>query len=276
MARARDTVAGIGSSNRGGAVEDVYERDFDDFEEAEFDRINDLIRRVDAEARASRAEDRKPRVAQIVVEHLGEQLRGGKYGHRLSRDMYAIVNSSSSLVPDITMPEEWCRSHREEALENFDLNMAFFAKIRPAAFESALGEMLQSNKSLRPISDLRTLDGVEGLYVMVLDEYRQAYIGQSIDMRHRIRAHWAGTKQFDRLLWGRKEESVLSIDSFRALDTTRIFAACTVNADRLERKLVRTFSPDYLLNRVGGGKATGIRVQRLAAETKRRQLKSTH
>lgn len=53
---------------------------------------------------------------------------------------------------------------------------------------------------------------------MVLDEYRQVYIGatsESAGTAERIRQHWSGQKQFDRLLAGSVETSVLSIDSFR-------------------------------------------------------------
>jgi hypothetical protein len=159
------------------------------------------------------------------------------------------------------------------ALENFDLNMAFFAQIPQESFDEALDELLRKNKRLRPVTDLKSLDGEWGVYVLVLDEYRQAYIGQSAwDMRKRIKAHWTGTKQFDRLLWGGVEESVKSIDSFRALDTTRIFASRAINYDALEERLVRTFPPDYLLNRIHGGAPAGLRGLFLAAEMKRRQL----
>lgn len=64
----------------------------------------------------------------------------------------------------------------------------------------------------------------------------------------------------------------MSIDSFRALDTTRIFASRTINYDALEARLVRTFPPDYLLNRIGGGAVTGLRGMFISAEMKRRQL----
>ena len=171
------------------------------------------------------------------------------------------------------LTDEFCRRQREAALENFDLNMAFFAQIRQADFEDALTEMLAKNKRLRPAYDLKTLGEEWGVYVLVLDEYRQAYIRQSSwDMRKRIKKHWNGTKQFDRLLWGGVEESVMSIDSFRALDTTRIFAARTINYDALESRLVKTFPPDYLLNRIGGGAVTGLRAMFIGAEMKRRQL----
>lgn len=102
---------------------------------------------------------------------------------------------------DVTIrSEEFCRRQREDALENFDLNMAFFAQIPAEAFEDALTELLRKNKSLRPVTELRALEEDEGVYVMVLDDYRQAYIGQAVDMRRRIKAHWSGTKQFDRLI----------------------------------------------------------------------------
>jgi excinuclease UvrABC nuclease subunit len=132
--------------------------------------------------------------------------------------------------------------------------------------------MLTRNTSVREVAELKSLEGEEGVYVMVFDDYRQAYIGQAVDMRARIRQHWTASKQFDRLLWGHKHESVLSVDSFRALDTTRIFAAKTINADRLERRLVKNFPPDYLLNRIEGGALTAVRGAFIATEIKRRQL----
>jgi hypothetical protein len=228
-----------------------------------------------------------------VIEHFGERLRQSKFGHQLTRDMYAIPNKKPSAVRPrefvgeafwasqawayedeghTVLSDDFCRQQRDDALENFDLNMAFFETIRPDAFEAALAEILAKNKQLREVTDLKTLDWEEGAYVMVLDRYRQAYIGQAVDMRARIRRHWTANKQFDRLLWGHKHQSVLSVDSFRALDTTRIFAAKTINADRLERRLVKNFPPDFLLNRIEGGKLSAVRGAFIATEIKRRQL----
>lgn len=227
------------------------------------------------------------------MEHFGELVRPGKYGLRLTREMYALVNKKSSTrIPEYMLTDElraelqphfedeamtirtdeYCRRQRELALENFDLNMAYFASIPPESFEEALQEMLRKHKRMRPVTDLKTLDGEWGAYVLVLDDYRQAYIGQAWDMRKRIKAHWTGTKQFDRLLWGSVEESVMSIDSFRPLDTTRIFACKTMNYDTLEARLVNTFPPDFLLNRIGGGAVSGMRSIFIGAEMKRRQL----
>lgn len=62
----------------------------------------------------------------------------------------------------------------------------------------------------------------------------------------------------------------MSIDSLRALDTTRITSR-TINYDVLESRLVRSFPPDYLLNRIGGGPVTGLRSMFIFAEMKRRK-----
>ncbi len=59
--------------------------------------------------------------------------------------------------------------------------------------------------------------------MLVLDEYKQVYIGQSTDIKSRILHHRSKKKPFDRLIFGSVENSILSIDSFGALDTTRIY-----------------------------------------------------
>jgi hypothetical protein len=229
------------------------------------------------------------------VKHFDETLRASKYSNRLTRDEYALMSRKpSTRFPRETysdaqweaeawafededhtrFSDEFCTDRREAALENFDLNMAFFTQLSGRNFLEALTEMLGKQKNLRPVADLPAFDGVEGIYVMVLDRYKQAYIGQAWDIRARIKRHWSGTKQFDRLIFGDKETSVLSIDSFRALDTTRIFAAKTTRGLQLEERMVNAFPPDFLLNRVPGG--TRIMGERfLPWEVKRRQLVAT-
>jgi hypothetical protein len=226
--------------------------------------------------------------------HFGETLRASKYSHRLTRNEYALVNKRNSTRPpreyctdaeweadawafedeDHTrLTDEHCAMHREAALENFDLNMAFFRQLSGKDFleAKAMAGMLAKHKNLRPLTDLSVWDGVEGIYVMVLDRYKQAYIGQARDIRARIKRHWSWAKQFDRLIFGTKESSVLSIDSFRALDTTRIFAVKTTRGLDLEERMVKAFPPEFLLNRVpGGDRIMGDRF--LPWEIKRRQL----
>lgn len=94
---------------------------------------------------------------------------------------------------------------------------------------------------------------------MVLDKYKQAYIGISSSedgIKGRILKHWRKQKEFNRLVYGKIENSIISIDSFGALDTTRIFYKefkSFRDLDDYERKLVDAFKPEYRLNRVAGG-----------------------
>nr|WP_269211995.1 GIY-YIG nuclease family protein [Zhihengliuella flava] len=89
---------------------------------------------------------------------------------------------------------------------------------------------------------------------MILDDYKQIYVGQADDMRKRIKQHWSGAKQFDRLLFGPVEVSILSIDSFRALDTTRVIAAKTRATSALEQKVEEAVPASFRLNRLSGGR----------------------
>lgn len=182
------------------------------------------------------------------VHHFGERLRVSPLGFRLVREEYALPSRTNTTWEPRELrgdalwaahawiyededhrrySDEYCERQRAAALENFDLNMAFFRHLSGKDFLEALNTFVGSYSRLQPVTELASLDGVEGVYVMVLDRYKQVYIGEASDMRKRIKRHWAGTKQFDRLIFPDKETSVLSIDSFRALGTTRIFAEKT-------------------------------------------------
>lgn len=218
------------------------------------------------------------------AEHFGLKVRGSRdLGLKMSRDTYARINLRSSAPrqyrdddhdlsealdsvsddPVSDDPErkivfdEWCAAHQKRALTNFDLNMAHFTSLDHGEFEQVLQHAISGRRKLAEVTDLTLWDGVPGLYIMVLDEYRQAYVGATAQpggIMARIKQHWAGTIPFDRLIWGGVESSILSIDSFRALDTTRIFAAKTSRSFDGENTLLDRFPPKFMLNRTIGGK----------------------
>ena len=66
-------------------------------------------------------------------------------------------------------------------------------------------------------------------------------------------SHWNGKKSLERLLFGDICSSILSIDSFGALDTTRIFYIKTHSTFENEEKIVKNFDCKYVLNRTAGG-----------------------
>lgn len=214
---------------------------------------------------------------QEKIQHFGVWIKKSD-GNKISRDNYAIIDKKCSTwsprIADMMKaiyktPEErqkhyddaeckiysdsFCEEWRKKCLANFDLNMAFFHQISKEDFEDKLQKLLKSNKKIRQIFDLDECKGKNGIYIMVLDEYKQAYIGQSQDIRRRIMQHWSNRKPFDRLIFGNANHSVLSIDCFGALDTTRIYVLETTSFNTSEKIAVNKMPPQYRLNRIGGG-----------------------
>lgn len=211
--------------------------------------------------------------------HFGTKVRSNVgLGLKISRDTYAIINKRSSMPrgardanPEAwdrrsryfdddehrILTDEWCEAHQADVLANFDMNMAHFASLDPVEFEAALQLALDGHPNMVEVTDLTEWVGVPGVYIMVLDEYRQVYVGassESAGIAKRIRQHWTKQKQFDRLIWGGVKTSILSIDSFRALDTTRIFAMMTTDYFDEESSVLAQFPPKFALNRIIGGR----------------------
>jgi hypothetical protein len=213
--------------------------------------------------------------------HFNVLVREGTRGLKLTREKYAVVNNKNSLVKfsrDIYEDElgkfytqKWCEKQLEDCLKNYDLNMQFFSCLCHEEFNDELEMFLKRNRMFTKVLDLNDYDSKKGYYIMVLDEYCQVYIGTSDNIKKRIRQHWSSSKKFDRLLFpmGNIEGSILSIDSFRAFDTTRIFAYITNKTYEVEDKFINQFSPKFVTNRMAGGKVNGGLVQAMGMMKKR-------
>ena len=115
---------------------------------------------------------------------------------------------------------------------------------------------MKKNKGLKEVTDLKEFIGIKGIYIMVLDKYKQIYIGQSQrDVVARIIQHWCKTVEFDNLLIGSVDKSKLRIDSFGLLDTTKIYIeeVDPLLLDKREEELVDLIPEEYLANLVAGG-----------------------
>lgn len=204
------------------------------------------------------------------MEYFGVNVRPTKKGLKLKREDYAIIDPKNSFKKNIISgmrniytdeeqkfyKEEWCLTHREKCLKNFDLNMAFFKTLDHDEFDREINKFLKKYKKFKEVYDLKEYNNVSGYYIMVLDNYCQIYVGTSENIKRRIQSHWTKNKNFDRLLYPMNavETSVLSIDSFCALDTTRIYALRTTQLYDSENKYIEFFSPKFITNRIGGGK----------------------
>ena len=190
------------------------------------------------------------------IEHFGISLKSSDIGFRICRENYAKVDNRSSIVPGVVYSDTWCQEHLEACLKNYDLNMKYFRSLDRDDFNRSLSRFAKTHR-FHEITDMSECKGRSGYYILVFDDFCQAYIGTSENIRSRIRNHWSKRKPFDRLIFGSIENSILSIDSFRALDTTRIFVRLTKNVYTHEDKYVELFPAHYRLNRNAGGRMSG-------------------
>jgi len=191
----------------------------------------------------------------MMIKHFGVNVKDKSDGLKLTRDNYIKVNKNKTYSNESI---ELINKRIDDRLYNFDLNMRYFRLLSKQEFNKELMNFIDANKSFKEISDLVPFSNVSGYYIMVLDEYSQVYVGQTRKIKERIQAHWSKQKEFDRLIFGSKENSILSIDSFRAHDTTRIFVSPTDESLELEDDFINLFNKIYILNRTKGGALNGL------------------
>lgn len=224
-------------------------------------------------------------------DHFGIRVRPGcVQGLRMERSTYATVNTKPTdpgagwaLIQSgffgaeeaafryadpttcLKYSERYIGELIENALRNFDLHMMYFERLDQQEFEESLDTVLAAFPEFQPVIDLNQWRERPGLYIMVLDGHRQVYLGQSKDVFKRIQQHWANNKSLDRLVFGRVDESVMPVDAFRALDTTRIYTWAiepkdAALRDQIEEQIVEHVDPRFSLNRVrGGGHGAALR-----------------
>lgn len=192
------------------------------------------------------------------IKHFGVNVLEKSSGLKLTRENYVekIVFKDSHVKKHYT--DSVIKKHTEDYLYNYDRNMKYFRSLSKEKFNEELMNFVGENINFEEITDLTSVNGTSGYYIMVLDEYAQAYIGTSRDIKKRMQQHWNRQMYFDRMIFGDKEDSILSINSFRALDTTRIFVYLTTNTYNLEDKLINQLDKKYLLNRTAGGVLGGL------------------
>lgn len=196
-----------------------------------------------------------------MIEHFGVNVNEDEY---ITRENYAIINKRNSINRkdennNVYMySDEFCKDYQEKILRNFDINIEKFNYLDADKFNSEIDNFLEQNRDFKQIFDLKEINDNPGYYIMVLDKYKQIYIGTSLTVGKRIKQHWKKKMPFDRLLFpaGNIATSKISIDSFKALDTTRIYFKEDHNIYESEDEYIKNFSEEFLLNRIMGGRIT--------------------
>ena len=182
-----------------------------------------------------------------LLTHFGVKIKE-KPGNHINKDTYLSAKPEGM----IGWTEEHYPLQRKKADLNYDLNMSYFASIKQEDFDDFLGKIVKKYK-FNECFDLKELSYVEGVYMLVLDEFKQVYIGISSDIKKRIMTHWSSQKSLERLIFGDICNSILSVDSFGAFDTTRIFYIKTYSTYSMEEKIVSKLDTRFSLNRTAGG-----------------------
>ena len=156
----------------------------------------------------------------------------------------------------LQLTDDFCEKYHKACMINYDLNMNFIKNLDKEKFVSVIDKIIKDYNMIK-ITDLNTCKGKKGIYMMVLDNYKQVYIGQTTrDIRERILRHWKNKPCFDKVLFGRETSSVISIDSYGFLDTSRIYTIFLDDwkkIDEYEENMINNIPNEFLVNRIGGG-----------------------
>ena len=186
--------------------------------------------------------------------------------HKLAQDtnMYPWWVKYDFFDNSLIYNREYIRRMTPLILENYNLNMRYFENLNKNEFDNSLNKILglKKNSDLKEVYDLKQYIGTKGIYILIIDKYKQIYVGQSKrDIVERIIRHWKRKIEFENLLVGKTSETKISIDSFGILDTTRIFIEVinpdyynnSMKIDDREEYLVKSIPDKFLINKVGGG-----------------------
>lgn len=163
---------------------------------------------------------------------------------------YDVINN------EVFLSDEYCQKYQELCLKNYDLNIKFIKNLNADDFNKKISSIVKKYKMIE-IQKLYECKNQKGIYLAVLDNYKQVYIGQSVrDLRARILTHWRIKPKFDKTLVGKYDETPISYNSFGILDTTRIFVIFEENKekiDKIEKELTMKIPLKYQTNITGGG-----------------------
>ena len=192
-----------------------------------------------------------------MLTHFNCRLRDKNGGYKLTKENFATDSNKSGLVPGATISDKLYQKYLKEAPINFDYNMDFYSKLSKIEYNDMI-ENLVNETSFVEIANLQEYAEVSGLYAMIIGEYCQIYIGKADNIKKRILRHWSQTMPLDRLIFGDTERSRIGIDSFRALDTTKIlvYPLSLDEAAVLEKEYIEKISDKFLINRTIGGDIT--------------------
>lgn len=182
--------------------------------------------------------------------HFGIRLENDKVKKNITRNNYYSRDKEDKDVK----PTELAINN---SLRNFDLNINYFHDLNEEDFLNNLKKYVMNNNMFEKVDDLSKYNKDQGIYILVLEKYKQIYIGQTTrNLRDRIVRHWRNELPLLKTPFIRS--GILPIDCFGALDTSMIYVYKSSNQDeidQLESDLIENFPLNFIMNKTIGGKA---------------------
>lgn len=129
---------------------------------------------------------------------------------------------------------------------HFDANMRYYNNLDADDFASFVSTYTEET-GFTQVKDLNSLLNNCGYYLLVLDNYKQLYVGASGDIKKRITQHWSRVIPSAQMISHALSIHYLPVDSFRALDTTRVYVLGLAEG-RSEESLYSRIPVRYLSN----------------------------
>ena len=210
----------------------------------------------------------------MSIIHFGIKMKKPEEELRLTRENYIQYHDDGSPIFSFgPMDDERLKNHIHRCMTNFDLNMKFFKSLDREEFSEHMNSYLSTHPSFVEAKDLWEWNRVPAVYLLVLGEYKQVYLGTTKNLKQRVHYHWLHKKEIDRLIFGGVTGSRLSIDSFRALDTTMIYASPTAEENKfINEERAMTLDNRFRLNRT----ATGLLEGGLKEAIENRETRNLH
>ncbi len=181
--------------------------------------------------------------------HFGEKFNEEKTPKHINKNNFANNDPNGKYTKYMT------DFAKENAYKNYDMCMEYYGILDKDEFNNSLKDILDMYP-LDGINDLKKLKGKRGIYILVLEEYKQIYIGQSSrDLRERILRHFKKFLTLGEVPYVKYD--TLPIDAFKPMDITKIFCMYSSNQrelDDMEIKYINKCPNRFLANKMLGGK----------------------
>jgi hypothetical protein len=199
--------------------------------------FEDYVRRITLTDYSKKMSESNPQNSAMDIEFIKHGLINGVI------DQYATSTVLQKKIDNWSKLKINCNKFYDLSISNFNIR----------ASEDFKNEVIHftSSHHFSEIKDLSLTTGEQsGLYLMVLDNYKSMYLGATTDsFKHQICEHWRKQESVTSLTAG----TVLPINAFSTLDTTRLYA-CKINSKKelvqKEHLLMSQIPLKYSLNRI--------------------------